>query len=64
MPTPIVNELSPSQRLSLLLDESPLKRIQLWLWVLSTGGTLLDGFVRSQHNCARRRVDSPRPLQR
>jgi len=28
----------------LLLDESPLKRIQRWLWVLSTGGTLLDGF--------------------
>lgn len=45
MPTSVVNELSSSQRLSLLLDESPLKRIQLWLWVLSTGGTLLDGFV-------------------
>jgi hypothetical protein len=29
----------------LLLDESPLKAIQRWLWVLSTGGTLLDGFV-------------------
>jgi len=29
----------------LLLDESPLKPIQRWLWVLSTGGTLLDGFV-------------------
>jgi MFS family permease len=29
----------------LLLDESPLKGIQRWLWVLSTGGTLLDGFV-------------------
>jgi MFS family permease len=45
VPTSVVNELSSSQRLSLLLDESPLKRIQLWLWVLSTGGTLLDGFV-------------------
>jgi putative MFS transporter len=40
-----VNELSPSQRLTLLLDESPLKGIQRWLWMLSTGGTLLDGFV-------------------
>jgi len=29
----------------LLLDESPLKPIQRWLWVLSAGGTLLDGFV-------------------
>lgn len=44
-PTAAVNELSPSQRLTLLLDESPLKGIQRWLWVLSTGGTLLDGFV-------------------
>src|SRR5947207_13487114 len=33
------------QRLALLLDESPLKAIQRWLSVLSTGGTLLDGFV-------------------
>jgi len=32
------------QRLGLLLDESPL-RIQRWLWVLSTGGTLLDGYA-------------------
>jgi len=40
-----VNEISPSQRLTLLLDQSPLKGIQRWLWVLSTGGTLLDGFV-------------------
>ncbi len=38
-------EVTPSQRLTLLLDESPLKAIQRWLWVLSTGGTLLDGFV-------------------
>jgi hypothetical protein len=44
-PTPAVNELSPSQRLTLLLDESPLKGIQCWLWLLSTGGTLLDGFA-------------------
>jgi MFS family permease len=29
----------------LLLDESSLNRIQRWLWVLSTGGTLLDGYV-------------------
>jgi putative MFS transporter len=36
---------SPSQRLTSLLDGSPLKPIQRWLWVLSTGGTLLDGFV-------------------
>jgi MFS family permease len=42
---PAVNELSPSQRLTLLLDESPLNGVQRWLWVLSTGGTLLDGFV-------------------
>jgi len=38
-------EINPSQRLTLLLDESPLKAIQRWLWVLSTGGTLLDGFA-------------------
>jgi putative MFS transporter len=31
--------------LTLLLDDSPTKPIQRWLWVLSTGGTLLDGFV-------------------
>jgi putative MFS transporter len=40
-----LTNLSPSQRLTALLDESPLKAIQRWLWVLSTGGTLLDGFV-------------------
>jgi MFS family permease len=38
-------EISPSQRLTLLLDQSPLKGIQCWLWMLSTGGTLLDGFA-------------------
>jgi MFS transporter, putative metabolite transport protein len=38
-------EITLPQRLTLLLDESPLKRIQRWLWILSTGGTLLDGFV-------------------
>jgi putative MFS transporter len=38
-------EATLSQRLTSLLDESPLKPIQRWLWVLSTGGTLLDGFV-------------------
>jgi putative MFS transporter len=40
-----LTDLSPSQRLTSLLDASPLKPIQRWLWVLSTGGTLLDGFV-------------------
>lgn len=29
----------------MLLDDSPLKPIQRWLWALSIGGTLLDGFV-------------------
>jgi len=38
-------EVTPSERLTSLLDGSPLKPIQRWLWVLSTGGTLLDGFV-------------------
>jgi MFS family permease len=38
-------QITASQRLTLLLDESPLKPIQRWLWVLSTGGTLLDGFA-------------------
>jgi MFS transporter, putative metabolite transport protein len=38
-------EITPSQRLTSLLDGSPLRPIQRWLWVLSTGGTLLDGFV-------------------
>ena len=38
-------EVTPPQQLTLLLDESPLKPIQRWLWVLSTGGTLLDGFA-------------------
>ena len=38
-------EIAPPQRLTLLLDESPLNRIQRWLWVLSTGGTLLDGYA-------------------
>ena len=38
-------EITLSQRLTLLLDESPLIAIQRWLWVLSTGGTLLDGFA-------------------
>jgi MFS family permease len=38
-------ELTPSQRLALLLDESPLNALQRWLWVLSIGGTLLGGFA-------------------
>jgi MFS transporter, putative metabolite transport protein len=40
-----LSEIIASQRLTLLLDESPLKPIQRWLWLLSTGGTLLDGFA-------------------
>jgi MFS family permease len=40
-----LSEIAPPQRLTLLLDESPLNRIQRWLWVLSTGGTLLDGYA-------------------
>src|SRR5437667_9941783 len=40
-----MTDLSPLRRLTGLLDESPLKPIQRWLWVLSTGGTLLDGFA-------------------
>jgi MFS transporter, putative metabolite transport protein len=38
-------ELTVSQRLTLLLDASPLKPVQRWLWALSTGGTLLDGYA-------------------
>jgi putative MFS transporter len=38
-------EITLSQRLTLLLDASALKPIQQRLWVLSTGGTLLDGFA-------------------
>jgi MFS transporter, putative metabolite transport protein len=38
-------EPTPSERLTALLDASPLRPIQRWLWVLSTGGTLLDGYV-------------------
>jgi MFS transporter, putative metabolite transport protein len=33
------------QRLTLLLDNSSLNGMQRWLWVLSTGGTLLDGYA-------------------
>jgi MFS family permease len=40
-----LTDLSPSQRLTALLDDLPLKPIQRWLWVLSTGGTFLDGFA-------------------
>jgi putative MFS transporter len=40
-----VTDLTPSQGLTSLLDGSPVKPIQRWLWVLSTGGTFLDGFV-------------------
>ena len=38
-------EVTLSQRLTLLLDDSRLNPIQRWLWALSIGGTLLDGFV-------------------
>jgi putative MFS transporter len=38
-------EATPSQSLTLLLDQSPLSGLQRWLWVLSVGGTLLDGFA-------------------
>ena len=40
-----MGEITLSQRLTLLLDASPLNGIQRWLLVLSTGGTLLDGFA-------------------
>jgi putative MFS transporter len=40
-----LSEIALPQRLTLMLDESSLNRIQRWLWVLSTGGTLLDGYV-------------------
>jgi MFS transporter, putative metabolite transport protein len=40
-----LSEIALPQRLTLLLDESPLNRVQRWLWVLSTGGTLLDGYA-------------------
>ena len=40
-----MSEIALPQRLTLLLDESPLNRVQRWLWVLSTGGTLLDGYA-------------------
>jgi MFS family permease len=40
-----LGEITLSQRLTLLLDASPLNRMQRWLWVLSTGGTFLDGFA-------------------
>ena len=40
-----MSEIALPQRLTLLLDESPLNRVQRWLWALSTGGTLLDGYA-------------------
>jgi MFS family permease len=40
-----LSEIALPQRLTLLLDESSLGRMQRWLWVLSTGGTLLDGYA-------------------
>jgi membrane protein YqaA with SNARE-associated domain len=40
-----LSEIALPKRLTLLLDESSLNRIQRWLWVLSTGGTVLDGYV-------------------
>jgi MFS transporter, putative metabolite transport protein len=38
-------EVTLQQRLTQLLDGSPLSPTQRWLWVFSTGGTLLDGFA-------------------
>ena len=43
--TVTLSQIAPPRRLTLLLDGSPLNPIQRWLCVLSTGGTLLDGFV-------------------
>jgi MFS transporter, putative metabolite transport protein len=40
-----LSEIALPQGLTLLLDESPLNRVQRWLWVRSTGGTLLDGYA-------------------
>jgi putative MFS transporter len=40
-----LSNVTPVQRLTLLLDQSPVAAIQRWHWVLSTGGTLLDGFA-------------------
>ena len=40
-----MSEVALPQRLTLLLDESSLNRIQRWLWGLSAGGTLLDGYA-------------------
>jgi MFS transporter, putative metabolite transport protein len=40
-----LSEIALPQHLTLLLDQSSLNRIQRWLWVLSIGGTLLDGYV-------------------
>ena len=40
-----MSDVALPQRLTLLLDESPLHSVQRWLWVLSTGGTLLDGYA-------------------
>jgi MFS transporter, putative metabolite transport protein len=40
-----LSEIALPQRLTLLLDASSLNRIQRWLWVLATGGTLLDGYA-------------------
>jgi putative MFS transporter len=40
-----LSEITLPQRLTLLLDNSSPNSIQRCLWVLSTGGTLLDGYV-------------------
>jgi hypothetical protein len=46
-------EVPAPQRLTLLLDESPLKAIQRWLWVLSTGARCLmaSTFLLSAWRC-------------
>jgi MFS transporter, putative metabolite transport protein len=35
---------APQQELLMLLDEASMRPMHYWLWVLSCGGTLLDGF--------------------
>jgi putative MFS transporter len=35
---------TPQQEMLALVDEAPMRPIQYWLWLLSCGGTLLDGF--------------------
>jgi hypothetical protein len=64
-----LSEIALPQTLTLLLDESALNRIQRWVWVLSTGGTLLDGYVifvlgRDSKWIRRRRCETRRTVWR